>query len=82
MSEQMLIRIDAEMKKKMSRLARAEGKTSSQMVRELISDYVKNRDIGAYIDGLWDRIGKKLKDRGVKPPDIDKEIRETRKGRE
>ena len=81
MSEQMLIRIDAELKKKMSRLARAEGKTSSQMVRELISDYVKNRDIGAYIDGLWDRIGKKLKERGVKPADIEKGIRETRKGR-
>jgi hypothetical protein len=82
MSEQMLIRIDAELKKKMSRLARAEGKTSSQMVRELISEYVKNRDIGAYVESLWDRIGTKLKERGVKPADLERAIRETRKGRE
>jgi predicted transcriptional regulator len=77
----MLIRIDAELKSKLSRLARAEGKTSSQMVRELIGDYVKDRDIGAYVDDLWDRIGKKLKERGIKAADIEEAIAETRKER-
>lgn len=81
MSDQMLIRIDAELKSKLSRMARAEGKTSSQMVRELIGDYVKDRDIGAYVDDLWDRIGKKLKERGVKTADIEEAIAETRKER-
>jgi metal-responsive CopG/Arc/MetJ family transcriptional regulator len=81
MADQMLIRIDADLKARLNRLARAEGKTTSQMVRELIRDYVKERDIGAYIDGLWERIGTKLTARGVRPADINKAIRETRKGR-
>jgi len=81
MADQMMIRIDADLKTRLTRLARAEGKTTSQMVRELIHDYVKERDIGAYIDGLWERIGTKLTARGIRPADIGKAIRETRKGR-
>jgi predicted transcriptional regulator len=81
METQMIIRIDPDLKERLSRLARAEGKTTSQMVRELIRDYVKDRDIGAYIDGLWDRIGKKLAARGARAADIDKVIAETRKSR-
>lgn len=67
------------LKKELERLARAEGKTTSKMVRELIRDYVKQRDIGAYIDGLWDRIGAKLKARGARPADVDKAIEHARK---
>jgi predicted transcriptional regulator len=81
MEKQMIIRIDMELKDRLSRLARAEGKTSSQIVRELIRDYVKDRDIAAYIDGLWTRIGAKLAARGVRPPDINKAIAESRKKR-
>ncbi|MFH1025415.1 MAG: ribbon-helix-helix protein, CopG family [Nitrospirota bacterium] len=75
----MMIRIDPEMKEKLNKLARVEGKTSSQMVRELIQDYIKERDIGDYIDSLWNRIEGKLKSKGVKPGDIDKTIKEVRK---
>jgi predicted transcriptional regulator len=78
MSDQLLIRIDADLKKRFNRLAKSEGKTTSLMVRELISDYVKDRDIGAYIDGLWDRIGKKLAARGVRPAGVKRAIAETR----
>jgi predicted transcriptional regulator len=81
METQMIIRIDPDLKDRLSRLARAEGKTTSQMVRELIRDYVKERDIGAYIDGLWDRIGEKLAARGVRPADIQKIVAATRKSR-
>jgi len=81
MGDQLLIRIDPELKNRLSRLARAEGKTSSQMVRELIGEYVKDRDIGVYIESLWDRIGKKLMERGVRPADVGKAISETRKER-
>jgi predicted DNA-binding protein len=77
----MIVRIDTELKDRLSRLARNEGKTTSQMVRELIRDYVKERDIGAYIDGLWSRIGAKLASRGVRPADINKAVAETRKKR-
>jgi predicted DNA-binding protein len=75
----MIIRIDPELKEKLYKLARAEGKPASRMVRELIADYVKDRDIGAYVDDLWDRIGKKLKSRGVKSPEIEKAVRASKK---
>jgi hypothetical protein len=77
----MIIRIDPELKEKLYKLARAEGKPASRMVRELIADYVKDRDIGAYVDDLWDRIGGKLKSKGVKGPDIEKAIRASKKAR-
>jgi predicted DNA-binding protein len=79
MAAQMIIRIDPEAKNRLNKLARVEGKTTSQKVRELIEDYIKERDISAYIDDLWNRIGGKLRDRGVKPSDIDRAIKETRR---
>jgi len=51
------------------------------MVRELITDYVKDRDIGAYVDELWDRIGGKLRSKGVKTLDVEKAVRASKKAR-
>ena len=82
MTTQMIVRIDPEVKERFNKLVRVEGKTSSQMVRELIEDYIKERDIGTYVDDLWNRIGKKLKSKGIRQRDINREIRETRKNRE
>jgi len=82
MKTQMIIRIDSEIKNRFNKLARVEGKTTSQMVRELIEDYIKERDIGVYIDDLWGRIGGKLKSRGIRERDINRAIREARKNRE
>jgi hypothetical protein len=79
MADQLMIRIDADLKKRLDRLSRAEGKTTSGIVRELVRDYVKERDISGYIDGLWDRIGKKLGARGARPSDIGGAIAKTRK---
>ncbi|MBI4684626.1 MAG: CopG family transcriptional regulator [Nitrospirae bacterium] len=79
MSTQMLIRIDDEVKSRLNKLARLEGKTTSEMVRELIEDRIKERDIGAYVDDLWNRIGKKLKAKGVTPAAIEKAINASRK---
>ena len=81
MTTQMIIRMDPEVKDRFNKLARVEGKTTSQMVRELIEDYIKERDIGTYVDDLWDRIGGKLKSKGVGKRDIDKTIKEVRKSR-
>lgn len=78
MTVQMLIRIDPELKEKIQKLARYEGKTASGMVREIIEDYVNERDIGTYIDDLWERIGKKLRSKGKKQSDIKKEINKAR----
>ena len=78
MSTQMIIRIDPELKTKVNNLAKAEGKSSSEVVRELLEDYVKDRDIGSYIDDLWKRMGAKVTSRGFGPRDIKGIIQEVR----
>jgi len=75
----MTIRIDPEIKKRFSKLVRAEGKTASQALSELIEDYIKERDIRTYVDDLWNRIGGKLRSKGVKQRDIRKAIIGARK---
>jgi predicted DNA-binding protein len=79
MSTQMMIRIDPDIKERLNKLARLEGKTSSRMVRELIEGYIKERDIGSYIDDLWNRIEGKLRSKGMTPRDIDNAIKATRR---
>jgi predicted CopG family antitoxin len=74
----MIVRIDPELKLKVNNLAKAEGKSVSEVIRELLEDYVKNRDIGSYIDDLWGRIGTKLASRGVKSEGIKRVIRAVR----
>lgn len=81
MTTQMIIRIDSEMKNRLNKLARVEGKTTSQMVRELIGNHIREKDIGGYVDDLWNRIGGKLRAKGVNPRDIRNAIKESRKGR-
>ncbi len=81
MPTQLMIRLDDDLKNRLSRLARSEGKTTSQMVRELIRGYIKERDIAAYIDGLWARIGTKLASRGAGPADIAKAVASVREKR-
>ncbi len=78
MTTQMIVRINPELKNKVNSLAKAEGKSVSEVVRELLEDYVKNRDIGLYIDDLWHRIGEKLVNRKVGPKDVQRAIREAR----
>lgn len=65
MSTQMIIRIDGTIKDKFTKLAKAEGKTASHAVRELIENYLHDRDMSGCVDDLWDRIGAKLSANGV-----------------
>lgn len=81
MQTQMIVRIDTEIKNKLSNLARVEKKTTSQVVRELIEEHIKERDIGAHIDDLWNRIGIKLKTGGVTQEKISKAIKGVREKR-
>ena len=78
MVSQMIVRINAEVKDRSNELAEGEGGTVSQMVRELIGNYIKERDISAYVDDLWSRIGRKLKSRGVRQKDIGRAIKGAR----
>jgi predicted DNA-binding protein len=79
MSTQMIIRLDDEVKNRLNKLARVEGKTTSEMVRGLIEEYIKERDISAYIDDLWNRTGTKLKSKGVTLAEISTAIKASRK---
>ena len=81
MTSQMIIRLDDELKSRMQELVRAEGKTASQVVRELIEDYVTERDPTAAIEDLWDRIGTRLEKGGAQKRDINRAIRQVRSGR-
>lgn len=74
----MIVRINPELKNKVNTLAKAEGKSVSEVVRELLEEYVKNRDIGLYIDDLWQRIGDKLITRKIGHKEIQRAIREVR----
>jgi predicted DNA-binding protein len=78
MATQMIVRIDPELKNKVSRIALSEGKNVSVIVRELLENYIKDRDIGSYIDDLWMRIGAKLKAQGTALNDIDSAIKDVR----
>ncbi|MEJ2165981.1 MAG: ribbon-helix-helix protein, CopG family [Desulfobacterales bacterium] len=78
MTTQMIVRINPELKNKVHSLAKAEGKSVSEVVRELLEDYVKNRDIGLYIDDLWQRIGDRLVLRKVGSKEIQRAIQEVR----
>ena len=78
MTTQMIVRIDPELKNKVNSIAKTEGKSVSAVVRELLEDYVKNRDIGLYIDDLWQRIGDKLISRKIGTKEIQSAIKEVR----
>ncbi len=81
MAGQIIVRIDPELKNRASRLAKTEGKNLSEVVRNLLADYVKKRDIGSYIDTLWEKIGEKMREKGYSEKDIDSVIREVRKNK-
>lgn len=81
MTAQLLVKIDEALKQKLAKLARAEGKNTSQLVRELAEDYVKERDIAPYMDELWDRIGQSMKTKGVKARDIGRIVKEARRAK-
>jgi len=78
MAAQMIVRVDPELKTKVNNLAKADSKSISEVVRQLLEDYVRDRDIGSYIDDLWQRIGTKLTSRGLGLEDIQSVIQEVR----
>lgn len=79
MTTQLLVKVDDSLKEMLAKLARAEGKNSSQVVRELVQAYVRDRDIGAYVDGLWARIGDGMKSRNLKSADVSRAIQAVRR---
>lgn len=78
MATQMIIRLESDLKNKVSQLAKAEGKNLSELVRELLEKYTKERDTSTYIDNLWDKIGQNLAQNNISESDIEKAIKDVR----
>lgn len=78
MATQMIIRVEPGLKTKVSQLAKAEGKNLSELVRELLEKYTKERDISAYIDSLWGRIGQNFSKNNISEADIEEAIKQVR----
>ena len=78
MSTQMIIRIEPGLKDHAGQLAKQEGKNLSQLVRELLIKYIKERDMSAHFDDLWDRIGSQLSSKAATLSDIEKAVQDVR----
>ena len=78
MATQMIIRVEPGLKNKVSQLARAEGKNLSELVRELLLKYTKERDMSAHMDDLWERIGRNFSEKNVSETDIENAIKQVR----
>ena len=81
MPDQMLIRIENDIKERFSKIARSEGKSASQKIRELMEEYINDRDIAPYVDSLWERIGNDLDSKKVTGVRVRKAIHDSRKSR-
>ncbi|GAB4255323.1 ribbon-helix-helix protein, CopG family [Deferrisoma sp.] len=79
MRAQLLVRIDPDLKARLARAARGEGKTTSEVVRELVEGYVRERDPAGQLEALWDRIGRRLRENGYGPADVDRFVAEARR---
>ena len=78
MATQMIIRVESSLKDKVTQLAKAEGKNLSELVRELLEKYTRERDMGAYIDNLWDRIGLNLSQNNISEANVEEAIKQVR----
>ncbi|MCA1794686.1 MAG: ribbon-helix-helix protein, CopG family [Desulfotignum sp.] len=78
MATQMIIRLESHLKNKVSQLAKAEGKNLSELVRELLEKYIKERDASTCIDNLWEKIGQNLAQNNISESDIEKTIKHVR----
>lgn len=81
MGDQILIRMDPALKEQLAKVAKMEGKTSSEVIRALVEDYLRQRDVGAYVDSLWDRLGKDFKARKLTARDVTAAVKASRKAR-
>ena len=78
MTVQFMIKIDPAARASLAKLAQREGKSASQIVRELINEYVKQRDMSGYVDALWSAMGQQAKAAGFRTGDVGKIIRAAR----
>jgi len=70
--------MDDEKKDRFDRMARRSGKSSSEVIRELVDDYIQRNDMRSYLKTAMDEIGHEMKRKGVTQPEINKAVKEVR----
>ncbi len=78
MQTQIVIKIDSKLKDTADKVASMEGKSLNDVIEDLLKEYITKRNISTYIDELWNRISRQLRDKGVTEADIDTAIAEVR----
>ena len=81
MTTQFAVRIEPELKDRFSRLAQSEGRSASEVIRELMARYVSERDMAGHIDRVWLRVGRSMADAGYVVADVPRAIAEVRKSK-
>ena len=81
MTTQLMIRIEPDLKGSVTRLARAQGKSVSELTREVLEEYVQEHDLAAYVDRLWGRIAAQLPEEAADSEELQRMVREARKAR-
>jgi len=59
---QLTVRIDDELENRLKNLARHEDKTTSDVVRALVKEYVQDRDRSTFLENLWERMRENAED--------------------
>lgn len=75
---QLTVRIDDDLKDHLQTLARREGKSTSDVVRELVQRYVQDRDRGAALKALWHRMQQNAEAAGTRPEEVETAIQTVR----
>lgn len=70
---QVTVRIEDDLKDHLQTLARREGRSTSEVVRELVERYVQDR--GAALKALWHRMHQNADAVGTRPDDVEAAIR-------
>jgi len=79
---QLTVRIDDDLKEHLQALARREGKSTSDVVRSLVQRYVQDRDRGAALRALWERMRQRAEEAGAGAKGVEDAIESVReKGR-
>jgi predicted DNA-binding protein len=81
MTTQFIIRLPDEIKQRFGRVAKTEGKSASQVVRELMETYLAERDVAAHVNSLWSRIGGVMRRAGHSERDVARTVAAVRRAR-
>lgn len=77
--DQLTVRIDDNLRERLQRLARREGKSTSEVVRGLVQRYARNRDRSAGLRTLWNQMERSAEKAGTGPGEVAKAIRAVRR---